>query len=64
MAVVELLGLLLLVLAGLVVIAVLRAFFFVLPALVVAAIVWLITGDNLLTGAAFLAVALLSLLKR
>jgi len=59
----ELIGLIALVLVGVVVILVVGAFLFLLPALVVALVVWLITHDNLLTGVAFLAVALISLLK-
>jgi hypothetical protein len=64
MAVLELAGLVILVIIGLLVITVIGAFLFLLPAIVIAAIVWFITGSEMLTGVAFLAVALLSLLKR
>jgi hypothetical protein len=64
MALLELAGLLLLVLVGIVVIVLIGAFLFLLPAFAVALIVWFITGNQLLTGVAFLAVALISLAKR
>jgi hypothetical protein len=61
---VDLVGLLGLVVVGVIVIVLVGAFLFLLPAIVVAVIVWLITHDNLLTGIAFLAVALISLARR
>lgn len=64
MALVELLGLVALVVVGIIVIVLIGAFLFLLPAIVIAVIVWLITGSELLTGVAFLAVALISLAKR
>jgi hypothetical protein len=64
MAVLELGGLIALVVIGVIIIVVIGAFIFLLPAIVVAFIVWFITGNQLLTGVAFLAVALLSLAKR
>lgn len=64
MAVLEIAGLIVLVLLGLIVLMMVGTFLFLLPAIVVAVIVWFITGSNLLTGVAFLAVALLSLIKR
>lgn len=61
----ELVGLIVLVLIGVIVIALIGTFLFLLPAIIIAAIVWFITGgNNLLTGVAFLAVALVSLVKR
>lgn len=63
-AVLELAGLLILVVIGVIVIALVGAFLFLLPAIVIAAIVWWITGNSLLTGVAFLAVALVSLVRR
>lgn len=63
-AVLELAGLLILVVIGVIVIALVGAFLFLLPAILIAAIVWWITGNSLLTGVAFLAVALVSLVRR
>lgn len=64
MAALELGGLLALVVIGVIVVVLVGAFLFFLPAILVAAIVWFITGHELLTGVAFLAVALVSLAKR
>lgn len=63
-ALLELAGLLVLVVVGVVVILLVGAFLFLLPAIVIAAIVWFISGNELLTGIAFLLVALISLVKR
>lgn len=60
----EIAGLIALVIIGIIVIALVGAFLFLLPAILIAAIVWWLTGSNLLTGVAFLAVALVSLVKR
>jgi hypothetical protein len=64
MVVAELAGLIVLVIIGVVVVLLVGAFLFLLPALLVALVVWLITGNQLLTGVGFLAVALVSLAKR
>ena len=65
MAVLELLALLTLVVVGVVVIALIGAFLFLLPAFVIAGLTWWLSGGHeLLTGVAFLAVALISLVKR
>lgn len=53
-----------LVLIGVVVIMVVGALLFFLPAVVLAGVVWFLTGSELYTGLAFLAVALLSLTRR
>jgi hypothetical protein len=55
-----------LLIIGIVIIVVLvKIIFFILPAAIIAVIVWIFTGGNmLLTGIAFIAVALLSILKR
>lgn len=60
----ELAGLLVLVIVGIVIILVIGALIFLLPAFLIAFIVWLITHNELLTGVAFLAVALISLARR
>jgi hypothetical protein len=52
------------VMVGVAVILLLGAFLFLLPALLIAGVTWLLSGDQLLTGVAFLAVALISLVKR
>jgi hypothetical protein len=64
MAALELAGLIALVVLGLVVVLAIGAFLFLLPALVIAFVVWLITHNELLTGVAFLLVALVSLARR
>ncbi|MCA1814171.1 MAG: hypothetical protein LC624_09510 [Halobacteriales archaeon] len=64
MAVLELAGLVALVVLGLIVVLAIGAFLFLLPALVIAFVVWLLTHNELLTGVAFLLVALVSLTKR
>jgi hypothetical protein len=63
-ALLELVGLGLLVVLGIIIIVVVGALLFLLPALVVAFVVWLITRNELLTGIAFLLVALVSIAKR
>ena len=52
------------VLIGIIIIMVVGALLFFLPAAIVAGLVWYLTGNELYTGLAFLAVALLSLTKR
>ena len=52
------------VLIGIIIIMVVGALLFFLPAAVLAGIVWILTGNELYTGLAFLAVALLSLTRR
>lgn len=58
--------LLLLVIIGIVIIIILaKVILFVLPAAIIALVVWFLTGGNLFwTGVAFLVVAFISLLKR
>jgi hypothetical protein len=63
-AALELAGLIALVIVGVIIILLIGAFLFLLPAILIAAIVWFITGSELLTGVAFLLVALISLVKR
>jgi hypothetical protein len=52
------------ILIGIIIIMVVGALLFFLPAAVLAGIVWFLTGNELYTGLAFLAVALLSLTRR
>jgi hypothetical protein len=52
------------VLIGIIIIMVVGALLFFLPAALLAGIVWFLTGNELYTGLAFLAVALLSLTRR
>lgn len=61
-----LLALVVLLVVGLIIIIVIvKILFFILPAAVVALIVWLISGGNeVLAGIAFIAIAVLSILKR
>ena len=63
-----LLGLLLLIVfvaVGLIIIVfVIKAVLFLLPAAIVALIVWFITGSHLLTGLAFLLIAAISIARR
>lgn len=53
-----------LVLIGVIIIMVVGALLFFLPAVVIAGIVWFLTGSELYTGLAFLAIAVLSLTRR
>jgi len=53
-----------LLLIGTIIIMVVGALLFFLPAAVIAGIVWLLTGKELYAALAFLAVAILSLTKR
>jgi len=53
-----------LVLIGLIIIMVVGALLFLLPAAIVAGVVWYFTGNELYAGLAFLAIAVLSLTRR
>jgi hypothetical protein len=53
-----------LVLAGLIIIMVVGALLFLLPAAVVAGVVWYFTGNELYAGIAFLIIAVLSLTRK
>ena len=53
-----------LVLIGIVIIMVAGALLFLLPAAVIAGVVWYLTGNQLYTGIAFLVIAVLSLSRR
>jgi hypothetical protein len=53
-----------LVLIGVIIIMVVGALLFFLPAAVVSGVVWFLTGNELYAGLAFLAVAVLSLTRR
>ena len=53
----------LLVIGVIIIIAIVKAFFFILPAAVIALVVWLISGSEVLAGIAFIAIAVLSTLK-
>lgn len=52
------------VLIGIIIIMVVGALLFFLPAALLAGVVWFLTGNEFYTGVAFLAVALLSLTRR
>ena len=61
----DLLGFVGLILLGLIIILIIQLLFMIIPAVIVALVVWYITGgDLLLTGVAFLIVAFLSVLKK
>ncbi len=53
-----------LVLIGVIIIMVAGALLFFLPAAIIAAVVWFLTGNELYTGIAFLVIAVLSLTRR
>lgn len=53
-----------LILIGIIIIKIVGALLFFLPAVVIAGVVWYITGNELYAALAFLAVAVLSLTKR
>jgi hypothetical protein len=56
--------LIVLIIIGLVIIILIKLFLVLIPAIIVAAIVWFLTGDLFWTGVAFLVVALLSILSK
>jgi hypothetical protein len=61
----ELALLLLLLIVGIaIIILIVKILLFILPAAIIALVVWLLTGSLFWAGAAFLIVAFLSLLKR
>ncbi len=60
---IEVLGLIGLILLGLLIILIIKLLFMLVPAAIVAVVVWLLTGSTWLAGIAFLIVAALSILK-
>jgi hypothetical protein len=56
--------LLILIVIGLIIIVLIKLFLVLIPAIIVAAIVYFVTGDLFWTGIAFVVVALLSLIAR
>jgi hypothetical protein len=56
--------LLVMIIIGSIIIWVVGALIFFIPAAIIAGVVWFLTGNTNYTGLAFLAVAILSLLKR
>jgi len=58
------LGLIAMVIIGMIIITVLGTLFMLIPAIIVSGIVWWLTGSELLTGVAFLLIALSSFLKK
>ena len=58
------LGLIAMVIIGIIIITVLGTLFMLIPAIIVSAIVWWLTSNELLTGVAFLLIALSSFLKK
>ena len=55
----------LLILGIMIIIVIAKVFLFIIPAAIVAFVVWLVTGRNeVLAGIAFIAIAILSFLKR
>lgn len=57
-------GLLLMVLIGSIIIWIVGTLIFFLPAAIVAGVIWVLTGNPNYTGAAFLLIAVLSILKK
>ncbi len=61
----DLTALIILVIIGLIIIVLIKLFLVLIPAIIVAAIVWFLTGGNLFwAGIAFLVVAALSILSK
>jgi hypothetical protein len=60
----EIIVLIVLLILAVVIIALLRTLFILLPAIVVAVVVWFLTRNLTYTGLAFLAMAILSVIKR
>lgn len=57
-------GLIILVLIGLFVIVIIGTLILILPALIVAGVVWWLTGSEILAGFAFLLIALIAFARR
>jgi hypothetical protein len=57
-------GLIILIVIGVIIIKIAGVFIFLLPAFILAGVVWWLTGSQLMAGGAFLFVALLSLTRR
>ena len=57
-------ALILLIILGIAIILIIKAFLFLIPVAIVALAVWYITGDNYLTGIAFLSIAAISLIRK
>ena len=60
----DLTALVILVIIGLVIIVLIKLFLVLIPAILVAVVVWFLTGDLFWTGIAFLVVAALSILAK
>jgi len=60
----DLTALVVLVIIGLIIIVLIKLFLVLIPAILVAIVVWFLTGDLFWTGIAFLVVAALSLLAK
>ena len=60
----DLTALVVLVIIGLIIIVLIKLFLVLIPAIIVAVIVWFLTGDLFWTGIAFLVVAALSILAK
>lgn len=59
-----LVGLIILIVIGVIIIKIAGVFIFLLPAFILAGVVWWLTESQLMAGVAFLFVALLSLTRR
>jgi len=57
-------ALVVLIIIGAIIIMIVGALIFFLPAVIVAAVVWWLTGNGALAGIAFLLIAVISLLKK
>ena len=57
-------GLIVLVIIGMIIIFIAGVFIFLLPAVIVAGVVWWLTGSEFMAGVAFLLIAVLSLSKK
>jgi len=60
----EILGLLALIIVGIIIILLIRLILILIPATIVAFIVWLLTGSGWWAGVAFLIIAALSILRK
>jgi len=47
-----------------IIVAIVKTLLFILPAAIIAFVVWYVSGSEVLAGIAFIAIAILSLLKR
>jgi len=61
---IDLIGLIVLIIIGIIIVFLVKVFFMLIPAALVAIVVWFLTGSGWWAGIAFLVVAALSVIKK